>query len=91
MDRMDRMKTNIRNYETREKNEKYVAEVSFHKRPACSTGHCAGRRITTMLHVSLTPQHYAGQLDFGRIKIFVILSTHVIENQSIIREIHRFS
>ena len=81
-------KTNIRNYETR---EKYVAEVSCHKRPACSAGHCAGRRKTTMLHVSLTPQHDAGQLDFGRIKVLVIFSTHVIENQPIIRNIHRFS
>ena len=51
------------------KNEKYVAEVSCHK-----------RRKTTMLHVSLTPQHDAGQLDFGRIKVFVMFSTHVIEN-----------
>ena len=73
-------KTNIRNYETREKNEKYVAEVSCHK-----------RRKTAMLHVRLTPHHDAGQLHFGRIKVFVIFSTHVIENQPIIRNIHRFS
>ena len=73
-------KTNFRNDESREKIEKCVAEVSFHK-----------RRKTTMLHVSPTPQRYAGQLDFGRIKVFVILSTHVIENQPIIRNIHRFS
>ena len=72
--------TNIRNYETREKDEKYVAQVSCHK-----------RRKTTMFHVSLTPQRYAGQLDFGGIKVFVIFSTHVIENQPNIPKIHRYS
>ncbi len=73
-------KTNIRNYETREKYEKSVVEANCHK-----------RRKTTMLHVSPTPQHYAGQLDFGRIKVLVIFSIHVIENQPIIRKIHGFS
>ncbi len=73
-------KTNIRNYETREKNEKSVAEISCHK-----------RRKTTMLHVSPTPQHDSGQFDFGRIKVFVIFSTHVIGNQPITRNFHRFS
>ena len=73
-------KTNIRNCETREKSEKSVAEVNCHK-----------RRKTTMLDVSLTPQHHASQTDFGRIEVFVIFSIHLIENQPIIRKIHRSS
>ena len=83
MDRIDRIKTKKRDKGTRKptsettkhakKTKKSVAEVSCHK-----------RRKTTMFHVSLTPQRYAGQLDFGRIKVFVKFSTHVIENQPII-------
>lgn len=44
-----------------------------------------------MLHVSLTPQLDAGHLDFGRIKVFAIFSTHAIENQPIKPKIHWFS
>ena len=83
MDRIDTMKTKKRDKGTR----KPTSEITKHTiktKKAVSEVSCQTRHKSTILHVSLTPRHDAGQLDFGRIRVFVIFPTHVIENQPII-------
>ena len=90
---MNRMKTKKRDKGTRKPTSETTKHAKKTKKPwlkfVATRGLPAGRRETTMLHVSLTPQHDAGQLDIGRIRVFVSFSTSVIENQPMIRNIHR--